>query len=59
MEPYFTVIIATYNRSTLLIRALESLMNQTEKDWEAIVVDDGSKDDTYSQFLLYKKNIRR
>ena len=57
MEPYFTVIIATYNRSKLLKRALESLMHQTEKDWEAIIVDDGSTDDTYSQFSLLKKEL--
>jgi glycosyltransferase involved in cell wall biosynthesis len=55
MDPYFTVIIATYNRSKLLKRALESLMNQTEKDWEAVIIDDGSIDDTYALCSLFKK----
>lgn len=44
--PFFSVIICTYNRAKLLSRALESLLAQTETDWEAIVVDDGSTDAT-------------
>ncbi len=46
--PFFSVIITTYNRSALLKRALDSLIAQTETDWEAIIVDDGSTDDTAS-----------
>lgn len=44
--PRFSVIIATYNRSHLLKRALISLLNQSFNDWEAIIIDDGSVDDT-------------
>lgn len=47
--PLFSVIIPTYNRAYLLVRALKSLTGQTEKDWEGIIVDDGSTDDTYLQ----------
>lgn len=43
---YFTVCIPTYNRGYILYRALESLENQTFSDFEVIVVDDGSTDDT-------------
>ncbi len=46
-HPFFSVIITTYNRFDLLPRAINSLLNQTEKDWEAIIVDDGSEDETY------------
>ncbi|MBX2986124.1 MAG: glycosyltransferase family 2 protein [Bacteroidia bacterium] len=46
MNPFFSVIIATYNREKLLIRALRSLIAQTETDWEAVIVDDGSTDNT-------------
>lgn len=49
----FSVIIPTYNRADLLVRALKSLIAQTYKDWEAIIVDDGSTDDTYSQIKFY------
>ncbi len=45
-QPFFSVIICTYNRSRLLPRALKSLQKQTFKDFEVIVVDDGSTDNT-------------
>lgn len=46
--PFFSVIITTFNRKHLIQRALDSLLKQTEQDWEAIIVDDGSNDDTFS-----------
>lgn len=45
-QPFFSVIITTYNRGDLFLRAIKSLISQTEKDWEAIIVDDGSEDNT-------------
>lgn len=54
-EPFFSVIITTYNRAKLISRALYSLIAQTEKDWEAIIVDDGSTDDTYLKISPYLK----
>lgn len=42
----FSVIIITYNRAKILSRALQSLLTQTEKDWEAWIIDDGSTDHT-------------
>jgi glycosyltransferase involved in cell wall biosynthesis len=46
--PFFTVILCTYNRAQLLPRALDSLLCQTETDWEALIVNDGSTDATYA-----------
>ncbi|MEO9005177.1 MAG: glycosyltransferase family A protein [Ginsengibacter sp.] len=43
---FFSVIITTYNRAPVLKRALDSLVKQTETDWEAIIIDDGSNDNT-------------
>lgn len=53
--PLFSIVIATYNRAELLKRALESLISQTETDWEALVVDDGSTDGTYDKILPFLK----
>ena len=55
-QPFFSVVITTYNRASLVTRALKSLMSQTEKDWEAIIVDDGSTDNTYEKVLPYIRN---
>ncbi|MEO7834846.1 MAG: glycosyltransferase family A protein, partial [Ginsengibacter sp.] len=58
--PFFSVIITAYNRSELLVRALDSLISQTENDWEAIIIDDGSTDDTAQRvapFLKLGENI--
>lgn len=44
--PEFSVIISTYNRAKLLERALHSLLAQTENNWEAIIIDDGSTDNS-------------
>jgi glycosyltransferase involved in cell wall biosynthesis len=52
----FSIVITTFNRAQLLKRALDSLVSQTEKDWEAIIVDDGSTDDTHARILPYLKS---
>lgn len=54
-QPFFSIIIATFNRAHLLERALKSLISQTEEDWEVIIIDDGSTDDTQLQILSYLK----
>lgn len=45
-NPFFSVIITTYNCANLLKRALNSLCEQSFKDFEVIVSDDGSTDTT-------------
>lgn len=52
-RPFFSVICCTYQRAHLLSRAIESVVAQTERDWELIVVDDGSTDDTWQVVQRY------
>ncbi len=44
--PVVSVVIPTYNRSPLLPRAVQSVVAQSFTDWEIVLVDDGSTDDT-------------
>jgi glycosyltransferase involved in cell wall biosynthesis len=44
--PFFSIVIPTYNRQNLVIRAVNSVINQDFHDFEVIVVDDGSTDKT-------------
>lgn len=45
-EPLISIIIPTYNHSRYLGRALQSIYDQTYVNWEAIIVDNHSTDDT-------------
>ncbi len=51
MEPLISVYIPTYNRLELLKRAVQSVLNQTYKNFEIIIVDDNSSDGT-QDFLV-------
>ena len=51
--PKVSIILPTYNRAHLLGRAMQSVINQTYQDFELIVVDDGSKDDTKDLALRF------
>ena len=46
MPPFFSIIIPCYNQAHFLPDCLESLLKQEFQDWEAIIVNDGSPDDT-------------
>lgn len=51
----YSFIVPVYNTEKYLERCLDSLANQTLKDFEIIVVNDGSTDDSKSIILKYEK----
>lgn len=58
-NPLVTVYMPTYNRASLLSRAIESVLAQTYSNFELIIVDDGSTDNTHELLAAYAKQDSR
>lgn len=58
MPPKISIIIPTYNCAQIIDKCLESVFGQTFKDFEVIVVDDGSKDDLDSVIKPWLEKIK-
>lgn len=54
-KPYFSVVIPTFNRARYIKRAVQSIIGQTFLDYEIIVVDDDSTDNTSDVINLFNK----
>ena len=57
-KTFVSVIIPTYNRGWILKEAVDSVMAQVYKDFELIVVDDGSTDNTSEILASYGNDVR-
>lgn len=58
MKPTVSVVMATHNYARYLPAAVESVLQQTLADWELIVIDDGSTDNTASVIKPYLDDSR-
>ena len=45
-RPLASIILPTHNRATFLVEAIGAIRGQEFTDWELVIVDDGSTDDT-------------
>ncbi|WP_100615118.1 glycosyltransferase family 2 protein [Confluentibacter citreus] len=59
MRPLVSIIIPTYNRVQLIGETLDSVLAQTYSNWECIIVDDGSTDNTSALLEFYCKKDSR
>lgn len=55
--PTVSIVLPTYNRVHLLPRAIDSIIAQTMKDWEIVLVDDGSTDETPHLARNYQRRL--
>jgi glycosyltransferase involved in cell wall biosynthesis len=55
----FSIITPTYNRAHTIERAIKSLQNQSYSNWEMIIVDDGSIDNTEEIIKQYFNKDKR
>lgn len=58
-EPLVSILMSAYNTEKYIDEAIESVLNQTYKNWELIICDDCSTDNSYILALKYKKKDKR
>jgi glycosyltransferase involved in cell wall biosynthesis len=58
MKPKLSVLMANYNNASYIGEAVESVMNQTFIDWELLIVDDGSSDDSLEKIEPFLNDDR-
>ncbi len=59
MKPKISILLPSYNYQAYITIAIESVIKQTYQNWELIIIDDGSKDDSIKVIKKYKdKRIR-
>ncbi len=55
---FFSVVMPVFNRANLISATLDSVFNQKFDDWEVIVIDDGSTDNTLNVLAKYHNRIK-
>jgi len=58
MMPQFSILMANYNKGRYIDDAIRSVLAQTFTDWEIVIVDDASKDDSLERIERYRGDSR-
>jgi glycosyltransferase involved in cell wall biosynthesis len=58
MKPLISVIMSVYNDSKNIRNSIESILNQDFKNFEFLIMDDGSTDESYEIIDIYSKDTR-
>ncbi len=58
MIPLFSVLIANYNNAQYIDEAIQSVFSQTYQNWEIVIIDDVSTDDSMEVISKYKNDSR-
>ncbi|MEL6943215.1 MAG: glycosyltransferase family A protein, partial [Bacteroidota bacterium] len=53
--PFFSIVIPTFNRSSFIQNTVQSVLQQSFRDFEIIIIDDGSTDDTVHKLSVLLK----
>ena len=56
--PYFSIIIPSFNRTHIIDRAIQGVLQQTFQDFEILIVDDGSTDNTQAIVKEYSADLK-
>lgn len=59
MNPKISVIISTFNDEDFIVESIESILSQTFKDFECIIINDCSTDNTLNIIKSYQKKDSR
>ena len=58
MKPLVSVVLCSYNQGHYIADAVDSVISQTYSNWELVVVDNGSTDDTRERLQRYRNDTR-
>jgi len=58
MKPLFSIVIPTYNRGYILWKTIQSVQKQIYPNWELLIIDDGSIDDTKKVVAQFQQDPR-